>query len=96
MEITVDLIKEKLDTDYKWLTRGIAAIYNKQTEDEKQEGFTKYYNNMGFNGSDCLFLSSIAQQLIKNRNLTDKQIYVCRKRMKKYAGQLFKIACKQI
>lgn len=93
---TKEEIAEKLITDLKWLTRGILAIYNRQTYDEQQMLETKHHNGMGFSGADSRFLSAMAQNLQKGWNLSEKQIAVSRRMMKKYAGQLAKIANKKI
>jgi hypothetical protein len=85
-------ILHKITTDNRWLERGVLAIYAKQTIEEQRKDITIEHNNIGFNGADATFLSSIAQQLQKGRVLTDKQIFVTRKMMCKYAGQLTNIA----
>lgn len=85
-------IKEKLLTDNRWLYRGILAIYEKQTYEEKNAGNTIIDNGIGFNGADAFILSSFAKQLNQGRILSVKQLAIARKRMPKYAGQLLKIA----
>lgn len=89
---TKDEIKAKLASDNVWLCRGLVAIYNKQTEDEKVAGRTDHDNGIGFNGCDAEILTSYAQQFNARGFLTPKQIEVTRKKMLKYAGQLTKIA----
>ena len=74
------------------LYRALKKLYDKQTEDEKQDGNTKHQNGQGFNGVDAKFLSSVAEFLIKNRYLTEKQKFVTRKKMIKYTKQLTAIA----
>lgn len=92
MAYTKEFIKEKILTDYRWLARGISAIYAHQTADEKAIGTTAHDNGIGFNGVDAFILSSFAQQIAKGRTLSPKQIEIARKKMAKYAGQLSKIA----
>lgn len=86
-----EIIKNRLLTDNAWLYRGILAIYQHQTLDEKLDGITKEDNGIGFNGADAIILSSFAQQLILKKYLTDKQCAIARKKMLKYSGQLLNI-----
>lgn len=96
MKYTAEFIKDKIFTDNLWLFRAVLAIYKLQTQDEKRKGFTRHNNNVGFNGPDSVFLSSIAELITLNRSLSEKQIYVTKKKMIKYCGQLAKIANKEI
>ena len=82
----------KLETDIRWVLRGVIAIFNYQTAVEQANEATCFDNGVGFTGADAMFLSSIAKQLINGRQMSDKQLYVIKKRMKKYAGQLARIA----
>lgn len=90
--INKEIIKDKLETDDKWLYAGIMAIYKHQTEDEQQSQETKHINGVGFNGADAKIMSSFAEFLMKTGFLTGKQKAIARKKMRKYAGQLEKIA----
>jgi hypothetical protein len=90
--MTTDFIKEKLSTDDKWLERGILAIWKFQTASEKIQVNTHLYNNVGFNGADGTFLTSLGNFLNKGYHLTAKQKFVARKKMNKYAAQLLRIA----
>lgn len=74
-----------------WITRGLVAIYEKQTADEQFVKTTKHSNGVGFTGSDAHFLSSLAQQYQYKGYLSAKQMKFARRSMKKYAGQLVKI-----
>ena len=93
---TREEIANKIATDLKWLCGGILAIWNRQTEDEKNTEETRHHNGVGFNGRDARFLSSIAQQINQGRRLSEKQTVAARKAMVKYTGQLTKIANKKI
>jgi len=81
--------------------RGILAIYERQTADEKSSETTKHHNGMGFNGRDAAFGTSLAKQILAwnadknskfNRPLSSKQMESARKMLKRYAGQLAKVA----
>lgn len=93
---TKEEIAEKIETDMKWLIRGVLAIYARQTADEKIQDTVKYHNGQGFRPQDAKFMSSIAKWIKKNRPLTEKQTYATRKRMTIYVGQLTKIANKKL
>jgi hypothetical protein len=92
VDYTTETIRNKLQTDNRWLLRGLLAVYARQTTTEQQTGETKDLNGIGFNGFDAPFLSDIAQKVTAKRQLSDKQIAAVRKCMLKYAGQLCRIA----
>ncbi len=85
-------IREQLATNDNWVQRGLIAIWNKQTEDEKQVKDTKHSNGVGFNGRDAEFLSSLAERLSFQGMLSQNQMKYARKCMLKYSGQLRRIA----
>lgn len=85
-------ITAQLNVSNAWLRKGVIAIFERQTLDEKQTGETKHHNGVGFNGTDASFLTSIAQQMIAGRrSLSQRQLDATRKAMFKYAGQLARI-----
>lgn len=81
-----------MELSNEWLYRGLLAIYNYQTEDEKTSEITKHDNMVGFNGVDSNILSSFAKSYKNYGRLSPAQLVICRKKMLKYAGQLAKIA----
>lgn len=89
---TEEEIRNLIQTNDKVLYRALYALYNKQTEDEKDSGHTKHYNGVGFNGVDSKFMTSIAEFMIQKGFLTDKQKACARKKMVKYTKQLTAIA----
>ena len=97
---TKEDIQEGLKTNDHWVVRGVLAIYDYQTEDEKNIEDTKHNNGVGFNGVDGHILSSFAVQIKKWENsgkkyrtpLSPKQMKLARKKIMKYAGQLTRIA----
>jgi hypothetical protein len=91
MTYTVDFVKAKLLTDDKWLERGVLAIWKYQTASEKVRTDTHLYNGVGFNGADGHFMTSIGNYLSKGYHLSEKQKYVARRKIQKYAGQLIRI-----
>lgn len=91
-KISSNFIANKIDTDNRWLERGVLAIWKFQTQTEKFNTATQFNNGVGFNGADGHFLTSLGNILNKGYHLSPKQIIVARKRMKKYVGQLTRIA----
>lgn len=89
---TEDEIRDYVQTNDKVLYGAIKKLYDEQTEDEKEAGQTKHYNNIGFNGADSKFMSSVAEFLIRKGYLTEKQKFAARKRMVKYTKQLTRLA----
>jgi hypothetical protein len=92
MDLTVDVIREKLLSRDDWLIRGILAIWKYQTREEQSKQETVELNGVGFNGVDAPFLSSLAKRYSQCGRLTEKQLTAARRCMVKYAGQLLKIA----
>jgi hypothetical protein len=90
--MTVNEIKDKILTDDRWLERGILAIWKFQTASEKARVDTHLHNNCGFNGTDGKFLTSLGNWLNKGGHLSVKQKAVARRKMGKYAAQLWRIA----
>ena len=85
-------IRHNLETRNEWLYRGLMAIYNRQTADEKNEGITKHDNSVGFSGCDSNSLSRAAQYYQKRGSLPKEWLDDVRSKMLKYSGQLAKIA----
>lgn len=102
MSYTKEYIAEKLASNDTWLLRAVVAIYEYQTDSEQAAGVTREDNGVGFNGVDSEILSSFAKQIIRweaavnnrrfNTPLSVKQLAIARTKMKKYAGQLARIA----
>lgn len=95
-----DTIKALLEKSSKAIERGILAIYERQTADEKATESTNHENGVGFSGADAEILSSFASQIMRKESrgvalgqcLSEKQIVIARKKMLKYARQLAEIA----
>ena len=83
--------KQKISKDPRWATRALLAIYEKQTESEKQSETTREYNGVGFTAFDGELLTSFAKQVQAGRELSPRQLSYLFKRMPKYAGQLYQI-----
>ena len=81
-------LKELLDRNDKAVYRAILLIYSFQTDEEKYMGATKTVNGKGFSKFDVEVLSSFAMQLRRGQELTLKQMYIARPKIKKYVGQI--------
>ena len=92
MAYTKEYITAKLATDDRGLVRGLLAIYARQTDDEKNSETAKEDNGIGFNAFDALILTDLVNQVKRTNYLSKRQIALVRQKMKKYAGQLARIA----
>ena len=93
---TVDEIKQLVQTNDKVLYGALKKLYELQTESEKQQKETTESNGVGFSAYDAEFMTSVAEFLIKNGFLSEKQKMYVRKKIVKYSKQLTKIANHQI
>lgn len=93
---TIDEVKANLATKDEWLVRGLLAIYDRQTEDEKVDEETRHYNGVGFNGFDAHFASEMVRHYRSSGRLTFGMLKATRRMMVKYCGQLVRIANKEI
>lgn len=91
-EWSQDEIRKLIQTNDKVLYGALKKLYAEQTSDEQRAGETKIHNGVGFNGADSRFLSSVSEFLIRRGFLTDKQKFIVRKKLVKYAGQLTRLA----
>ena len=74
------------------LERAIVLIHDRQTEIEKQSCNTIERNKVGFTAFDAEIFSSFAEQILRGRRLTPKQLETARRAMPKYWRQLREIA----
>lgn len=77
--------------------KAIVAVYRKQTKAEQASKDTHETNGVGFNKFDAEFLTSLAEQIIRNKQmgrptlLSPAQIKFGRRKIIKYSGQVAKI-----
>lgn len=64
------------------------ALYELQTIDEKEAKATHHQNLAGFNAIDAPILTSMAEQYERKGELTQKQLELAHKMLKKYSRQL--------
>ncbi len=91
-------IRSKLAMNQKWLERGILAIDARQTMDEQESRETRWDNNQGWNAADAKLGSYLARWIRQHdyrpmgQRLSGEWIGKGRELMRKYAGQLVRIA----
>jgi len=96
MKVTKKAIKEflklKLATNPNWACAAVLRIYEHQTTSEKATQDTHEDNGVGFSGCDAEILSSFAEQLLKGRILSAKQMNIVFKKMPKYWNQISQLS----
>ena len=91
-------IRNAIQTNDMDVCKAVVTIYRKQTKSEQVDRSTHNTNGVGFNKIDAKFLTSIAEQIIRNKRmgrdnlLSPAQIKAARKVIVKYSKQLAKIA----
>ena len=85
-------IKAAVAVNEAWQDRALIAIYNGQTQAEKDSAVTSEDNGIGFSGIDAEILTSFAEQFLRRGFLSPKQRAIVAKKMPKYAGQLWRLA----
>ena len=84
-----EIIKQGILTNDKILYHALNRIYQNQTSEEQFGEETIERNGVGFNSADAEILTSFVNGLKKYGSLTPKQKEIARKKMPKYAGQIF-------
>lgn len=85
----VEIVRGKLAMNQQWAIKAMVRIYDEnQTTEEKQSQDTIHDNGIGFSGADSFILSSFSEQVKAGRNMSDKQMAIIFKKMKKYATQV--------
>lgn len=104
---TKEEICAMLNSSDKAIVRAVIALYNKQTNQEKEENATIVHNSVGFSGGDGMigtFHGNYIKKYGIERGYVREKIIPYWKqlnpkgkmRIEKYAGQLTKIANKEI
>lgn len=91
-----EYIQKLVTTNDRALYRAILAIYKNQTMSERNIQATTEHNGVGFTGVDGAFMSSLAEQILKRKALSEKQLVSARKIMPKYWKQLSVISKEKI
>lgn len=83
--------RDKIATDNRWALRALLRVFSLQTQDEKSSGVTRHLNNVGFNGRDAEFATSLVVYWKRHQQFSPKQWAALRRLMPKYAGQLYRV-----
>ena len=79
-------------TARKAIERGVIAIYERQTADEKSTETTRHHNHVGFQACDARRGSYYAKWVISGKHLTGLHFDKAKAIVTRYAGQLAQIA----
>lgn len=89
---TKDSVIALLNTNNKAVVKAIKGLNARQTAEERSERTAKITNGRGFNKRDAAFLCDIAAKLPRyNDNMTPRQLYVARIKLRKYWRQLLEM-----
>lgn len=86
-----DKIQLLLETNDNAVYNAMMRIYDRQTRDEQDVKDTRDWNTVGFTGVDGFIMSSFVESYKKWGKLTEKQMKIARKKMKKYWKQLLEV-----
>jgi hypothetical protein len=87
-DYTKEEIKSLLLSNDEFVKRSLLYVYSLQTRTEQASQSTHLTNSVGFNHCDAKILSSFSEQLMKYKRLSEKQMYISRKKIVKYARQI--------
>lgn len=85
-------VQDLLDRNDLAVCRALVVIFNRQTKSEQSADTVEVYNKVGFTGFDAQILSSFAKQYMSRGFLSDKQMGIARRKMKRYWKQLADVA----
>lgn len=80
-----------LELELVWIPR----IMERQTHDEVMSESTREKNNVGLNGRDAPYITSLMNQINAGKHLSPKQVIAVKKILPKYAGQYLSIMAQQ-
>jgi hypothetical protein len=99
MQLSAELIRDRLHNDDRWLARALVALNERQTADEQRDEVTRYHNEQGFRPMHAKRGTSMARFYQSRGYLTERQLAWWRartecgkSRIEIYANQLLKIA----
>ena len=92
LEYTKEDFRVKLREDGRWIRRGVLVLFNRQTSSEQAVGRTHVRNGRGFTAFDAPLMTRVAKAFQAKQQVSRDDWIQLKKRMPKYAGQLFRIA----
>lgn len=93
---TLKEIEDLLATSKIMVIRSTVAIYQLQTEDERNLQDTRESNGVGFSAYDAEFMTQMAERSIKGQTISPKQFFAMKNKIVKYRNQLLRIANKEL
>lgn len=81
-----------LDASDRMTEAAIVRLFDYQTANEQEAATTSEANGVGFGAFDAELLTSFAQQLKAGRHLSEKQLALAHKKVRKYWKQLGHLA----
>lgn len=87
-----DEIREVLDSSHRAALRGLTVIHSLQTESEKATGTAQVWNGVGWSGVDAEIMTNLYEWYERNGRFSRKQWNLVHRKIRRYAGQLTKVA----
>lgn len=85
-------LRQKLSMDPAWARRALLALYDEQTEAERADPHNVHESNGGgFSPQDQEFLSSLAEQALRDESFSMKQLGWLYTLLPKYSKQIVKL-----
>jgi len=84
-------IRQRVGMNPAWARRALLALYDEQTEAEKADPTFHESNGMGFSPQDQEFLTSLAEQALRDQTFSSKQLGWLYNLLPKYSKQLVKL-----
>ena len=88
----VEALKSQLVAKPDKAVAALLKIYSQQTKSEQATATVQIKNNRGFVPQDAEFLTSLAKFYMSRGFLSAKQLFLLKKRITKYAGQLIELS----
>lgn len=89
---TIAAIKANIETSQKAALKAMLRVYAEQTTSEKAWGVTSDLNGRGFSKVDGHVITNIAKEYARTGVITETGLVQIKRRMPKYAEQLFLLA----
>ena len=84
-------IRQRVGMNPAWARRALLALYDEHTEAEKADPSFHESNGMGFSPQDQEFLTSLAEQALRDQTFSSKQFGWLYNLLPKYSKQLVKL-----
>ena len=91
MIYTAEIVRQKLETDQRWLERALVVLFEFQTRDEQVSETTRCTNNIGFNHADARSLTKPAKWVMSGKSLNGWHLENAKKKVPKYSRQILEL-----